>query len=139
MVDELELGVLRDVRQVLERTGLEIVDADDPVALLEQVIAEIRAEEPGATRDYRRRHRPGMLDEAEDTACSALRAAGTGACTRRRPVWRAPTSCAATVTPLSELVPRTKAHTFTLIAEAPTLTVFVNCALAETVTLADPR
>ncbi len=36
---------------VLERARLEVVDADHPVPLLEQVVAEMRAEEPGAAGD----------------------------------------------------------------------------------------
>ena len=50
VVDERE-RVVALVRDVLERPRLEVVDADDAVPLLEQVIAEVRPEEPGAAGD----------------------------------------------------------------------------------------
>ena len=33
-----------------ERAGHQVVDADDAVALLEEGVAEVRAEEPGSAR-----------------------------------------------------------------------------------------
>jgi hypothetical protein len=40
------------VLDVLERAGVEVIEADDPVALLEQVLTEVRTEEPGAAGHY---------------------------------------------------------------------------------------
>ena len=40
-------GVVADVGDVLQRPGLEVVDADHPVALPEQVLTEMGAEEAG--------------------------------------------------------------------------------------------
>jgi hypothetical protein len=37
------------MRDVLERAGLEVVDTDHPVPALEEVIAEMGAEEAGTT------------------------------------------------------------------------------------------
>jgi hypothetical protein len=48
VVDEVEALLVPVVLHVLERPGLEVVHADHAVALVEQVIAEVRAEEPGA-------------------------------------------------------------------------------------------
>ena len=42
-----------------ERARLEVVDADDAVTALEQVVAEVRAEEAGAAGDDRGRHSAG--------------------------------------------------------------------------------
>jgi len=50
VVEERE-GVAADVRDVLERPRLEVVDADDAVALLQEVVAEVRSQEPGAAGD----------------------------------------------------------------------------------------
>ena len=50
VVDERE-RVVALVGDVLERPGLEVVDTDDAVPLLEQVIAEMRPEETGAAGD----------------------------------------------------------------------------------------
>ena len=47
-VDEL-LGP--DVLDVGERASFEVVDADDAIAALEQLIAEMRAQKAGATGD----------------------------------------------------------------------------------------
>ena len=41
------------VLDVLQRARVEVVEADDPVALGEQVLAEVRAEEPGAAGHHR--------------------------------------------------------------------------------------
>jgi hypothetical protein len=60
VVDERE-RVPAEVLDVLERAGLEAVHADHPLALGEQVVAEVRAEESGASRDHRRRHRGGAI------------------------------------------------------------------------------
>jgi hypothetical protein len=50
VVEEREL-VLAQVRDVLERSGFEVVDTDDAVALLEQVVAKMRSEEAGTAGD----------------------------------------------------------------------------------------
>ena len=55
VLDELELG-LPDVLDVLERPRVEVVDADDPVAELQQVLAKMRAQEAGAPRHNANRH-----------------------------------------------------------------------------------
>ena len=48
-VDVAELEpVVAEVLDVLERARVEVVEADDPVALAQQVLAQVRAEEPGA-------------------------------------------------------------------------------------------
>ena len=52
VVDERE-RVVANVLEVDERARLEVVDADDPVAPLQQVVAEMGAEEAGAARDER--------------------------------------------------------------------------------------
>jgi hypothetical protein len=39
------------VGDVLERARLEVVDTDDPMTLLEQMVAEMRPQEAGATGD----------------------------------------------------------------------------------------
>jgi hypothetical protein len=51
VVEGLELRLVRDVLDVLERAGVEVVDADDTVPLGEQVIAEVGADEAGAAGD----------------------------------------------------------------------------------------
>jgi hypothetical protein len=51
VVQGLELRLGRDVLDVLERAGVEVVDADDTVPLGEQVIAEVGADEAGAAGD----------------------------------------------------------------------------------------
>ena len=56
VVQEEEV-VAADVLEVLERRRLEVVDADNAVPLREQVIAEMRAEEPGPAGDHTRAHR----------------------------------------------------------------------------------
>ena len=50
VVEERELVAL-EVRDVLERAGLEVVDADHPMPLGQQVVAEMRPEEAGAAGD----------------------------------------------------------------------------------------
>ena len=50
VVEERELVAL-DVRDVLERARLEVVDADHPMPLGQQVVAEMRPEEPGSAGD----------------------------------------------------------------------------------------
>jgi hypothetical protein len=49
------LGVA-DVLDVAQRTRLEVVHADHPVAAREQLVAEMRSEEPRATGDQTGRH-----------------------------------------------------------------------------------
>ena len=73
-------GVVADVLDVLQRAGVEVVDADHPMPLGEQVIAEVRAEEPAPPvtmqvvivgRGYRRRGRraaPGIDRDVEPAA-----------------------------------------------------------------------
>ena len=55
LVHERE-AIVPEVLDVLERARLEVVDADHPVALLDQVVAEMRAEEPGAAGHDRGSH-----------------------------------------------------------------------------------
>jgi hypothetical protein len=45
---EPEVRAAVDVADVLERTGIEVVDADDAVSAREQVVAQVGAEEAGA-------------------------------------------------------------------------------------------
>ena len=56
-VAEVE-GVVADVLDVLQRPRLQVVDADHPMALAKQVLAQMGAEEPGASGDYAGAHRP---------------------------------------------------------------------------------
>ena len=56
VVEELE-ALAAQVRDVLQRPGVEVVDADDSEAVLDQVVAEVRAEETGAAGDDRGWHR----------------------------------------------------------------------------------
>ena len=53
--------VSREMLDVLERPGVEVVHADDAEIPRDQVIAEVGAEEPGPAGDDRRRHRAAML------------------------------------------------------------------------------
>src|SRR5437763_9944179 len=46
---------------VLEGPRLQIVDADDAVAILDESVAEVRPEEAGSAGDERGRHRRTML------------------------------------------------------------------------------
>jgi len=55
VVDELE-RVVAQVLEVLQRAGLEVVDADDAVPLAEQVLAQVGAEKPGSAGNYSARH-----------------------------------------------------------------------------------
>jgi len=59
-VAELEFGVA-DVGDVLQRAGLEVVEADHPVPLAEQVLAEMGTEEAGAAGHYAGRHRDDAI------------------------------------------------------------------------------
>jgi hypothetical protein len=56
VVDEPEVAA-SNVLDVLERSRLEVVDADDPMALSQQVFAEVRAEKSRAPRDDSRAYR----------------------------------------------------------------------------------
>src|SRR5436853_4343399 len=56
LVDEEEL-VAAEVLHVLQRAGVQVVHADDAIALGYEVIAEVRAEEAGPTGDDGRRDR----------------------------------------------------------------------------------
>src|SRR3954452_8157422 len=64
-LDEAEVVAVLDVRDVVEIAGLEVVHADDAVALRDQVIAEVRAQEAGSAGYETSRHviegRPGCL------------------------------------------------------------------------------
>ena len=71
LVDKERLGdvvrrrsgtLVADVLDVRERAADEVVDADDAMAALEQVVAEMRAEEAGSSGDQGRRH-AAMLAE----------------------------------------------------------------------------
>ena len=44
-----------------ERPGVEVVDADHPVAAPEQLIAQVRAEESGPSGDYAGTHRAASI------------------------------------------------------------------------------
>ena len=46
-----------DVLDVAQRTGLEVVDADDVVAAAQQLVAQMRPQEPRATGDKAGGHR----------------------------------------------------------------------------------
>jgi hypothetical protein len=59
-VAELEV-VLADVGDVLERAGLEVVEADHPIALGEQMLAEVRAEKAGTAGNHAGRHRGDVI------------------------------------------------------------------------------
>ena len=52
-----------DVRDVGERPGLEVVDADHAVTAREQLIAQMRSEEARATRDEAGGHGGGRIAE----------------------------------------------------------------------------
>jgi hypothetical protein len=55
VVDEDEV-VRADVLDVPQRARLQVVDAHHPIALREQVVAEVRAEETRSAGDERRGH-----------------------------------------------------------------------------------
>src|SRR6266545_3389274 len=55
VVQEVEAAVA-NVLEILERRGLEVVDADHAVALLEEVVAQVRPEEAGTAGDDTRAH-----------------------------------------------------------------------------------
>ena len=55
VVEELE-PLVPDVLDVCERARVQVVDAEDAVALLEEVVAEMRAEEAGASGHESGRH-----------------------------------------------------------------------------------
>ena len=50
MLDELECAV-REVRDVGDVTGQQVVDADDRIAAIEQRFGEMRSDEPGSAGD----------------------------------------------------------------------------------------
>ena len=56
VVVEEDEGVVADVVEVRERPGLEVVEAQHPVAALEERLAEMRAEKACAAGDERGRH-----------------------------------------------------------------------------------
>ena len=56
MLDEAEVVASEQVGDVLDAAGEQVVDADDPVAVGEQPLAEVRAEEAGAAGDERGGH-----------------------------------------------------------------------------------
>ena len=51
VVDEAELPVAREVRDVAHVARDEVVEADDLVALGEEAVGEVAAEEAGGSRD----------------------------------------------------------------------------------------
>jgi hypothetical protein len=55
VIEEDEV-VVADVLDVPQRARQQVVDADHPVALGEQVVAEVRAQEAGSTGDDSRCH-----------------------------------------------------------------------------------
>jgi hypothetical protein len=55
------VGVRVDVLDVLQRSGVEVVDADHPVALGQQVVGHVRAQEPGAPADQAGAHRRARI------------------------------------------------------------------------------
>jgi hypothetical protein len=61
VVEEAERARVGGVLDVLERARLQVVDADDPVALLQEVIAEVRPEEAGSAGHDRGGHRAIVL------------------------------------------------------------------------------
>jgi hypothetical protein len=48
---ELE-GLVAQMLDVLQRSRIEVVEADDPMPLPEQMLAEVRPEKAGAAGDY---------------------------------------------------------------------------------------
>jgi hypothetical protein len=56
-----EEAVVADVLDVLERARVEVVDAQDAMSLLEQVLAQMRAEESGSPGYDGGRHDDYML------------------------------------------------------------------------------
>jgi hypothetical protein len=59
-VEERE-RLVADVLDVLERRRLEVVETDDTMAIREQVLTEMRAEESGSAGDDRRGHERAMV------------------------------------------------------------------------------
>jgi hypothetical protein len=51
VADQFEVGLIEQVVDVGLLAGEEVVEADDVVALLDESIAQVRAEEPGAAGD----------------------------------------------------------------------------------------
>jgi hypothetical protein len=60
VLEEPEVAVA-DVLDVLQRAGVEVVDADHPKAVREEAVAEMRAEEPRASRDQAGAHRGARI------------------------------------------------------------------------------
>ena len=60
VIDEAE-ALAAQMLHVLERSGLEVVDADDAQTLSDEVVAEVRAEEACASGDHSSRHLQSML------------------------------------------------------------------------------
>jgi hypothetical protein len=91
VVQEREL-VAAEMRDVRERARLEVVETDDSVPPLEQRLAEVGAEKPGATGDERRRHRARCYPAVgmRDTLANELR---TGARPGRRVGLPEPSRC----------------------------------------------
>jgi hypothetical protein len=52
LVDEAEPGVVHQVRDVLQRPGQEVVDAHDVTALAQELLAQVRPDEPGPAGDH---------------------------------------------------------------------------------------
>ena len=60
-------GVAEEVRDVVGRSGEEVVHADDFVTLRQEALAEVRADEPRSSGDQRTRHRDGVQLAARTT------------------------------------------------------------------------
>src|SRR5205814_5680814 len=58
VVEERE-RLVAQVRDVLERPRLQVVDTDNAVTLVKEVVAQVRTEEAGAAGDDRGRHAAG--------------------------------------------------------------------------------
>jgi hypothetical protein len=56
VVDEEDVLAVSQVLDVLQRAGVEVVDADDAVALRQEVVAKMRPEEAGPAGNDRSAH-----------------------------------------------------------------------------------
>src|SRR5690606_29928837 len=66
LLEELEAGVAKQVLDVAAPAGDEIIDANDPVAILDQAIAQVTADK---TRSPREQH--GARAVLPQTSCSS--------------------------------------------------------------------
>jgi hypothetical protein len=51
VADELKIGVIQKMTDIVFASGKEIVDADDVVSLVEEAFAEVAAQKAGASGD----------------------------------------------------------------------------------------